>query len=133
MDLEATRTALADAGLDGWLFYDFRGSDPIGRAVLGMAGLIYVMAGFQQVRQNQKKSPKRSQTRKFAAPSSSSPEKTSNTTSHIGYTGTRRDQHHRTWTCVETNSVEAVLVALPILIATRPRGMARQFLAWTRH
>jgi Xaa-Pro aminopeptidase len=36
MDLNAMRDALETAGLDGWLFYDFRGSDPIGRAVLGI-------------------------------------------------------------------------------------------------
>jgi Xaa-Pro dipeptidase len=38
MDLQAIQQALVEADLDGWLFYDFRGSDPIGRAVLGLAG-----------------------------------------------------------------------------------------------
>jgi Xaa-Pro aminopeptidase len=38
MDLEAMQTSLVEAGLDGWLFYDFRGSDPIGREVLGLTG-----------------------------------------------------------------------------------------------
>jgi Xaa-Pro aminopeptidase len=36
MDLNAIQAALTAGGLDGWLFYDFRGSDPIGRAVLGL-------------------------------------------------------------------------------------------------
>src|SRR5262245_27275949 len=34
--LEAFRHALAAEGLDGWLFYDFRGLDPIARKVLGL-------------------------------------------------------------------------------------------------
>jgi Xaa-Pro aminopeptidase len=32
----ALQGALAAEGLDGWLFYDFRGSDPIGRRILGL-------------------------------------------------------------------------------------------------
>jgi Xaa-Pro aminopeptidase len=36
LDLEPMRRALAAAGLDGWLFYDFRGLDPIARKVLGL-------------------------------------------------------------------------------------------------
>lgn len=34
LDLEAMQTAIREAGFDGWLFYDFRGSDPIARRVL---------------------------------------------------------------------------------------------------
>jgi len=36
LKLEAVQQQLRDAGLDGWLFYDFRGSDPIARKVLGL-------------------------------------------------------------------------------------------------
>lgn len=36
MDLGAIQQALLDAGLDGWLFYDFRGSDPLAALVLGL-------------------------------------------------------------------------------------------------
>jgi len=36
MDLDAVREALADAGIDGWLFQDFRGSDEVGRGMLGI-------------------------------------------------------------------------------------------------
>ena len=35
MDLAAIQRALAEQGLDGWLLYDFRGSNPIARAVIG--------------------------------------------------------------------------------------------------
>lgn len=35
-DLDSLQRAVADAGLDGWLFYDFRGSDPIAHKVLGL-------------------------------------------------------------------------------------------------
>ena len=35
-DVTTIQGALADEGLDGWLFYDFRGSDPIGRRILGL-------------------------------------------------------------------------------------------------
>ena len=34
--LDAMRQALSEAGLDGWLLYDFRGLDPIARKVLGL-------------------------------------------------------------------------------------------------
>jgi len=36
MDLESIQQALRAAGLDGWLFYDFRGSDPLACRVLGL-------------------------------------------------------------------------------------------------
>jgi Xaa-Pro dipeptidase len=36
MDLERIQQELRRADLDGWLFYDFRGSDPLGRRVLGL-------------------------------------------------------------------------------------------------
>jgi Xaa-Pro aminopeptidase len=32
----ALQAALAGEAIDGWLFYDFRGSDPIGRRILGL-------------------------------------------------------------------------------------------------
>jgi Xaa-Pro dipeptidase len=35
MDVPAIQSALAEQGLDGWLLYDFRGSNPIARAVIG--------------------------------------------------------------------------------------------------
>jgi Xaa-Pro dipeptidase len=35
MDLSAIQKALAEQGLDGWLLYDLRGSNPIARAVIG--------------------------------------------------------------------------------------------------
>lgn len=34
--ISAIQSALAAEGIDGWLFYDFRGSDPIGRRLLGL-------------------------------------------------------------------------------------------------
>jgi Xaa-Pro aminopeptidase len=34
--IDPVRRALVAAGLDGWLFYDFRGLDPIARRVLGL-------------------------------------------------------------------------------------------------
>lgn len=34
--LAALQAAVADEGVDAWLFYDFRGSDPIARRVLGL-------------------------------------------------------------------------------------------------
>lgn len=34
--LEDIQAALVEAGVDGWLFYDFRGSDPIARRILGL-------------------------------------------------------------------------------------------------
>src|SRR5262245_53449486 len=36
--LDAVQDALHEAGLGGWLFNDFRGSDPIARKVLGLDG-----------------------------------------------------------------------------------------------
>ncbi len=35
MDVAGIQSALGEAGLDGWLFYDFRGSNPIARSVIG--------------------------------------------------------------------------------------------------
>jgi Xaa-Pro dipeptidase len=35
LDVAAVQRALAEAGLDGWLLYDFRGSNPIARSVIG--------------------------------------------------------------------------------------------------
>ncbi len=35
-DIEAIQKALNDRGFDGWLFFDFRGSDPIARRILGL-------------------------------------------------------------------------------------------------
>ncbi len=35
LDLDAVRRALRDEGLDGWLLYDFHGSNPIARRVAG--------------------------------------------------------------------------------------------------
>ena len=35
MDVPAIQAALAEQGIDGWLLYDFRGSNPIARAVIG--------------------------------------------------------------------------------------------------
>lgn len=35
-DVAEIQAALGAAGLDGWLFYDFRGSDPIARKTLGL-------------------------------------------------------------------------------------------------
>lgn len=35
--LEEIARVLAQADLDGWLFYDFRGSDPLARRILGLA------------------------------------------------------------------------------------------------
>jgi Xaa-Pro aminopeptidase len=35
-DLAAVQAALKDTGLDGWLFYDFRGTDPIARSILDL-------------------------------------------------------------------------------------------------
>jgi Xaa-Pro aminopeptidase len=35
MDINAIQAALADEQIDGWLLYDFRGSNPIARSVIG--------------------------------------------------------------------------------------------------
>ena len=37
--LPAIQAALAAAGMDGWLLYDFRGTNPIARAMLGLEGM----------------------------------------------------------------------------------------------
>jgi Xaa-Pro dipeptidase len=37
--LPAIQAALAEAKLDGWLLYDFRGTNPIARAMLGLEGM----------------------------------------------------------------------------------------------
>jgi len=34
------QAALADAGLDGWLLYDFRGTNPIAAGLLGLEGMV---------------------------------------------------------------------------------------------
>src|SRR5262245_62966456 len=36
MDLNRIQQALIGAELDGWLFYDFRGSDPLAATILGL-------------------------------------------------------------------------------------------------
>ncbi len=36
LDVSALQTSLRNAGVDAWLFYDFRGSDPIARKILGL-------------------------------------------------------------------------------------------------
>ena len=36
-DLTAVQSVLKASGIDAWLFYDFRGSDPIARRILGLA------------------------------------------------------------------------------------------------
>lgn len=36
MDLEALQSAIREASIDGWLFYDFRRSNPIAHTVLGL-------------------------------------------------------------------------------------------------
>lgn len=38
--LPALQTALVDAGLDGWLLYDFRGLNPVAGSLLGMQGMV---------------------------------------------------------------------------------------------
>jgi Xaa-Pro dipeptidase len=38
LDVAAIRSALQDEGLDGWLLYDFHGSNPIAARVVGLAG-----------------------------------------------------------------------------------------------
>lgn len=37
MNLDALQTAIREAGVDGWLFYDFRRSNPIAHQVLGLS------------------------------------------------------------------------------------------------
>jgi Xaa-Pro dipeptidase len=38
LDISAVQSALAGAGLDGWLLYDFSGSNPIARTLAGLDG-----------------------------------------------------------------------------------------------
>jgi Xaa-Pro dipeptidase len=38
--LPALQAALADAGLDGWLLYDLRGTNPIAAGILGLHGMV---------------------------------------------------------------------------------------------
>lgn len=38
LDVAAVQAALMEEGLDGWLLYDFQGSNPIARSVLGIGG-----------------------------------------------------------------------------------------------
>jgi len=38
--LPEVQRAIADAGLDGWLLYDFRGINPIANALLGLSGMV---------------------------------------------------------------------------------------------
>ena len=37
--LARVQRALAQAGLDGWLIYDFRGLNPVANAMLGIEGM----------------------------------------------------------------------------------------------
>jgi Xaa-Pro dipeptidase len=39
-DLGAIRRAIADAGVDGWLLYDFRGINPIAARIAGISGMV---------------------------------------------------------------------------------------------
>src|SRR5687767_4780692 len=38
--LPRVQAAIADAGLDGWLLYDFRGTNPIAGAMIGLEGMV---------------------------------------------------------------------------------------------
>ena len=38
--LPRVQRAIADAGLDGWLLYDFRGTNPIAGAMIGLRGMV---------------------------------------------------------------------------------------------
>jgi Xaa-Pro dipeptidase len=38
--LPTVQRALADAGLDGWLLFDFRGANPIASTILGLKGMV---------------------------------------------------------------------------------------------
>ncbi len=42
MDLERIQTALRDAHLDGWLFYDHHGRDPLAYSILGLPPAVHV-------------------------------------------------------------------------------------------
>ncbi|MGH2516030.1 MAG: M24 family metallopeptidase, partial [Ktedonobacterales bacterium] len=37
MNLDALQAAIREAGMDGWLFYDFRRSNPIAHRILGLS------------------------------------------------------------------------------------------------
>ena len=39
-NLPALQRAIADAGVDGWLLYDFRGVNPITNGALGLRGMV---------------------------------------------------------------------------------------------
>src|SRR5688500_18849347 len=38
--LPTVQRTLADAGLDGWLLFDFRGTNPIAATILGLKGML---------------------------------------------------------------------------------------------
>lgn len=38
--LDDIRKAIADAGVDGWLLYDFRGTNPIAGSIVGISGMV---------------------------------------------------------------------------------------------
>ena len=38
LDIAAVQSALAADGLDGWLLYDFHGSNPVAATLAGLAG-----------------------------------------------------------------------------------------------
>src|SRR5947209_7634217 len=38
--LPTFQRALADAGLDGWLLFDFRGTNPIAAGLIGLEGMV---------------------------------------------------------------------------------------------
>ena len=38
--LGGIRRAIADAGVDGWLLYDFHGINPIAAGVVGISGMV---------------------------------------------------------------------------------------------
>src|SRR5438309_4774396 len=42
MDLNALQTALREAGLDGWLFYDHHQRDPLAYSILGLDPKMHV-------------------------------------------------------------------------------------------
>lgn len=41
IDLSSIQAALSERGLDGWLFYDFRGSDPLSYSILGLPSDVF--------------------------------------------------------------------------------------------
>ena len=42
MDLQSIQSALADRGLDAWLFYDHHHRDPIAYRILGLSESLFV-------------------------------------------------------------------------------------------